>query len=220
LAKHSPQPVTLADLAARTPLRRVTWRNGTKGPLSARFAWLRVWPAYGWAAGECAGDQPHRLLIEHRNDGSLRYAFSNLPASTSRLAAVRFWHRRWAVEQGYQQMKEELGLDHFEGRSWHGFHRHGTLVMLAYGFLTLERLRALQQQQQQQRAGRSATATLALKKKKRRRGESNEPPGPQLTLPAVRRALQRLLVPACHLECPYCKALAYRSVNGVVLEGV
>jgi len=161
LAKDSPQPVTLAELAARTPLRRVTWRNGTKGPLSARFAWLRVWPAYGWAAGECAGDQPHWLLIEHRNDGSLRYAFSNLPASTSRLAAVRFWHRRWAVEQGYQQMKEELGLDHFEGRSWHGFHRHGTLVMLAYGFLTLERLRALQQQ----RAGRSATATLALKKK-------------------------------------------------------
>src|SRR5437763_6358445 len=47
-----------------------------------------------------------------------------------------------AVEQGYQQMKEELGLDHFEGRSWHGFHRHATLVMLAYGFLTLERLRA------------------------------------------------------------------------------
>jgi SRSO17 transposase len=46
------------------------------------------------------------------------------------------------VEQGYQQMKEELGLDHFEGRSWPGFHRHATLVMLAYGFLTLERLRA------------------------------------------------------------------------------
>src|SRR5438067_12394900 len=65
-----------------------------------------------------------------------------------------------AVEQGYQQMKEELGLDHFEGRSWHGFHRHAVLVMLAYGFLTLERLRL----QQQQRAEGLATATPALKK--------------------------------------------------------
>jgi hypothetical protein len=73
LAKDAPQPVTLAALAARTPLRRVTWRNGTKGPLSARFAWLRVWPAFGWAAGECAGAQPHWLLIERRNDGTLRY---------------------------------------------------------------------------------------------------------------------------------------------------
>ena len=110
--------------------------------MSARFAWLRVWPAYGWAAGECAEATPHWLLIERRNDGTLRYAFSNLPANTSRLAAVRLWRSRWPVEQGYQQMKEELGLDHFEGRSWRGFHRHGTLVMLAYGFLTLERLRA------------------------------------------------------------------------------
>ena len=164
LAKDAPQPVTLAALAARTPLRRVTWRNGTKGPLSARFAWLRVWPAFGWEAGECAGAQPHWLLIERRNDGTLRYAFSNLPATTSRLAAVRYWRSRWPVEQGYQQMKEELGLDHFEGRSWHGFHRHGLLVMLAYGFLTLERMR-LQQQQHERGVSRSAMAVPAFKKK-------------------------------------------------------
>jgi SRSO17 transposase len=141
LAKDSPEPLTLAEVAAHTRLQRVSWRQGTKGPLSARFAWLRVWPAYGWEAGECAGALPHWLLIEQRNDGSVRYAFSNLPATTSRVAAVRYWHRRWPVEQGYQQMKEELGLDHFEGRSWHGFHRHAVLVMLAYGFLTLERMR-------------------------------------------------------------------------------
>jgi SRSO17 transposase len=209
LAKDSPQPVTLAELAARTPLRRVTWRRGTKGPLSARFAWLRVWPAYGWAAGECAGAHPHWLLIEQREDGSVRYAFSNLPANTPRLAAVRYWRSRWPVEQGYQQMKEELGLDHFEGRSWHGFHRHVVLVMLAYGFLTLERMR-LQKEQQQQAAGRSAIAGPALKKKERRRGERDEPAEPRLTLPAVRRALQRFLLPACHPDCPYCRALAHR----------
>jgi SRSO17 transposase len=173
LAKESPQPLTLAELASRTPLRRVTWRQGTKGPLSARFAWLRVWPAYGWAQGECAGAAPHWLLIERRNDGSVRYAFSNLPANTSRLAAVRYWHSRWPVEQGYQQMKEELGLDHFEGRSWHGFHRHAVLVMLAYGFLTLERLRL----QQQQRAEGSATAIAALKKKSTATAKATNLPG-------------------------------------------
>jgi SRSO17 transposase len=219
LAKDSPQPLSLAELAARTPLRRVTWRNGTKGPLSARFAWLRVWPADGWAQGKCAGAPPHWLLIERREDGSLRYALSNLPATASRLAAVRYWHSRWPVEQGYQQMKEELGLDHFEGRSWHGFHRHAVLVMLAYGFLTLERLQQQQQQQQhqqqqqqqqqQQEADGSAPAVPA-REKKRRRGDSDERSGPRLTLPAVRRALQRFLLPACHPDCPYCRTLVHR----------
>ena len=77
-------------------------------------------------------------------------------------------------------MKEELGLDHFEGRSWHGFHRHGTLVMLAYGFLTLERLRALQQQQQQEQergVSRSAIALPALKKKSAAAAEATNCPG-------------------------------------------
>ena len=72
----------------------------------------------------------------------MKYAVSNLPAGTTCLRAVRLWKSRWAVEQGYQQMKEELGLDHFEGRSWRGFHHHACLVMLAYGFLLLERQRA------------------------------------------------------------------------------
>ena len=176
-------------------------------------------PAYGWEAGECAGAEPHWLLIEQRPDGSVRYAFSKLPATTSRLAAVRYWRSRWPVEQGYQQMKEELGLDHFEGRSWHGFHRHAVLVMMAYGFLTLERLRLQaepeeetkqqQQQQQQQEADYSASAAPA-RRKKRRRTDSEERFEPRLTLPAVRRALQRFLLPACHLDCPYCRALAHR----------
>ena len=55
---------------------------------------------------------------------------------------MRLWHERWKIEQGYQQMKEELGLDHFEGRSWRGFHHHAALVMLAFGFLALEQHRA------------------------------------------------------------------------------
>jgi SRSO17 transposase len=142
LAEGSPRPVSLKDLAARTPRRKVTWREGTKGPMWGRFAWLRVWSASGWATGDCAGAGPIWLLIEEQADGKLKYAFSDLPADTGRLRAVRLWRSRWPVELGYQQMKEELGLDHHEGRSWRGFHHHACLVMLAFGFLTLERHRA------------------------------------------------------------------------------
>jgi SRSO17 transposase len=141
LTDDSPQPISLKELAGRTPRHKVTWREGTKGPMWGRFAWLRAWPAGGWATGECAGADPIWLLIEEQADGQLKYAFSNLPAGTTRIAAVRLWRSRWPVEQGYQQMKEELGLDQFEGRSWRGFHHHACLVMLAYGFLALERLR-------------------------------------------------------------------------------
>jgi SRSO17 transposase len=141
LAEGSPRPVSLKDLAAVTDLRKVSWREGTKGKLSGHFAWMRVWPGSGWATGECAGAEPIWLLIERQADGKLKYAFSNLPPETTRLRAVRLWKTRWPVEQGYQQMKEELGLAHFEGRSWRGFHHHVCLVMMAYGFLALEQLR-------------------------------------------------------------------------------
>jgi SRSO17 transposase len=142
LAEGSPQPIALSELAKQVKLRRVTWREGTKGKLSGRFCWLRVWPAGGWRTGECAGKGPVWLLIEEQADGTIKYALSNLPEGTGVKAAVRLWKSRWPVEQGYQQMKEELGLDHFEGRSWRGFHHHCCLVILAYGFLLLERLRA------------------------------------------------------------------------------
>jgi hypothetical protein len=83
LKEASHPSATLTEVAARTRLRRVTWRAGTKGRLSARFGWGGSESAAGWAKGECAGAQPHWLLIEQRDDGSLRYAFSNLPATTS-----------------------------------------------------------------------------------------------------------------------------------------
>lgn len=142
LAEGAARPVSLKELAAETRLRKVTWREGTKGKLSGHFAWLRVWPGGGWATGECAGAGPIWLLIERQADGKLKYAFSDLPPDTTRLRAVRLWKTRWPVEQGYQQMKEELGLAHFEGRSWRGFHHHVCLVMMAFGFLALEQLRA------------------------------------------------------------------------------
>src|SRR5262245_15469995 len=141
LAAGSRPPVALSELAKQVRLRQVTWREGAKGKLSARFAWLRVWPGQGWQEGACAGVGPVWLLIEEQADGKLKFAFSNLPPGTSCKKAVRLWKSRWPVEQGYQQLKEELGLDHFGGSSGPGFHRHACLVLLAYGFLLLERHR-------------------------------------------------------------------------------
>ncbi len=147
VAADTPQPVVVKQLAEtleRTPL---SWRQGTKGPLHAEFAWVRVWPAHRWQHGRAADDVPDLesearwLLVEWRTDGSIRYALSNLPAQALLVHAVELWKSRWHVEQGYQQLKEELGLDHFEGRSWPGFHHHATMCFLAYGFLALERLR-------------------------------------------------------------------------------
>jgi SRSO17 transposase len=98
LKAGTPKPVSLKALAAKTPLRTVTWREGTKGKLSGRFAWLRVWPGSGWATGDCAGAEPVWLRIEEQADGKIQYALSNLPGRTSRIRAVRLWKSRWPVE--------------------------------------------------------------------------------------------------------------------------
>ena len=144
---ETPAPVVVKRLAEQLERTPFSWRQGTKGALHAEFAWLRVWPAHRWQTGRAANDAPDGgtdarwLLVEWRSDGSIRYALSNLPATATLAEAVSLWKTRWHVEQGYQQLKEELGLDHFEGRSWAGFHHHATLCFLAYGFLALERLR-------------------------------------------------------------------------------
>jgi SRSO17 transposase len=148
IAAETPPPIAVKQLATTLERTPFSWRQGTRGPLQAEFAWLRVWPAQRWQHGRTANDAPHLesearwLLVEWRSDGSIRYALSNLPAAASMADGVGLWKTRWQVEQGYQQLKEELGLDHFEGRSWRGFHHHATLCFLAYGFLSLERAQA------------------------------------------------------------------------------
>jgi len=139
LADGNPPPVPIGELAGRLARRAMTWREGTKGKLTARFAWVRVWPGHDWRRGGCADADPVWLLVEEQAGGQVKYALSNLPPGTTRARAVRLWKSRWPVEQGYQQLKEELGLDHFEGRSWRGFHHHAALTLLAYGFLLLEK---------------------------------------------------------------------------------
>jgi len=122
--------------------RRVRWREGSKGILASRFARVRVWPAHGYWEGkppECE----QWLLVEWPEDAAepTKYWLATLPHRTSFVHLVRVAKARWRVEQDYQQLKEELGLDHFEGRSWPGWHHHVTLIMVAYGFLVRERLR-------------------------------------------------------------------------------
>jgi SRSO17 transposase len=140
-AADSPRPIAVGELAGRLPLARVGWRDGTKGQLSARFAWVRVWVAAGWHHGVLVQPPEQWLLVEEQPGGEIKFALSNLPADAPVLEAVRLWKQRWRIEQGHQQMKEELGLDHFEGRSWRGFHHHAAMVLLAYGFLLLEQAR-------------------------------------------------------------------------------
>ena len=116
--------------------------NSKDKPLMVDAVSMRVWPSAGWRQGNVAEEV--WLLIERRAqiDGGceLRYFFSNLPSTLPTLELARLYHERFWIEQGYQQLKEELGLDHHEGRSWTGWHRHVLLVFMAYGYLSLLQL--------------------------------------------------------------------------------
>ena len=128
--------------------RTLTWRRGTKGPLKAAFAARRVRVADGPAVRLHGRNNQHMpgeevwLVGERRASGERKYYLSNLPADTGlkRLAAAI--KARWVCEQAHQQMKEELGLDHFEGRSWTGLHRHTLMTLIAFAFLQHQRLAA------------------------------------------------------------------------------
>lgn len=122
--------------------RLVSWRNGAHAPWRARFCATRVTPAHDWRAGRRLA--PEVWLLCERDLGATprtKYYLVHLPATTSLRALVRLAHQRWAIEQQYQELKTELGLDHFEGRTLPGWERHVVLTALAYGFLQNERRR-------------------------------------------------------------------------------
>jgi len=144
--KALPRPKRVQDLAkslAQDRWQEVTWRQGSKGPMSSRFAALRVQPSYGYGHGRGPSEPVEWLLVEWPigEDEPTKYWLSNLAEEASLLELVRWAKMRWHVEQNYQQMKNELGLDHFEGRSWLGWHHHVTLTMIAFDFLLMEALR-------------------------------------------------------------------------------
>jgi SRSO17 transposase len=139
------QPVSARQLAIALPetaWKEITWREGSKKNLRSRFAAVRVRPAHRdyWQS------EPHPeewLLIEWPNgaDEPAKYWLSNLPVQIKLQELVRIAKQRWIVERDYEELKQELGLGHFEGRGWRGFHHHATLCIAAYGFLVTERSR-------------------------------------------------------------------------------
>ena len=138
------KPVSVQELALahRKRFRTVTWREGSHGLLTSRFWAQRVESAHDWNHGKAPGKEVW-LLVEWPADEPepVKYYLCDLPKKISLRRLVATARGRWRVEQDYQQRKEELGLDHFEGRSWTGWHHHVTMVMLAHLFLRLEQKR-------------------------------------------------------------------------------
>ena len=127
------------------------------------------------------------VVGEWRASGERKYYLSNLPAGSSLKKLATAIKARGVCEQAHQQMKEELGLDHFEGRSWHGLHRHALMTMIAYAFL-------------QHRSLEQATGEKSLRK---------GPPRP--TLPQVRRAVLSTIARASTSPtCPHCRRAIWR----------
>jgi len=111
-------------------LRSISWRRGSKSPLRARFACVRVRVADGpkRSQGQRQPGQEVWLVGEVRRGGARKYYLSNLPAKATAKQLAATIKARWVCEQAHQQMKQELGLDHYEGRSWHGLHHHALLA--------------------------------------------------------------------------------------------
>jgi SRSO17 transposase len=141
------EPLALDEIAATLPAtawRPVTWRQGTKGAMRSRFAQTLLWPSHRWTTTRALPARPLRLLIEWpaREAAPTNYWLADLLGETLGLRRfVRLAKGRWRIEQDYRELKDELGLDHFEGRSWPGWHHHVTLATMAYAFLVLERRR-------------------------------------------------------------------------------
>ena len=139
------QPVSVKQLALDLPpsaWKQIGWRQGRQGMLRSRFAAVRVRPAH--RDYKRTKPRPEEwLLIEwpKKESEPTKYWLSTLPARTSLHSLVKMAKHRWIIERDYEELKQELGLGHYEGRGWRGFHHHATLCIAAYGFLVSERNR-------------------------------------------------------------------------------
>jgi len=139
------QPVTVKQLALGLPSsawKDIAWRSGSQKTLRSRFAAVRVRPAH--RDEKRTVPRPEEwLLIEwpKKESEPTKYWLSTLPAQTPLKALAKMAKHRWIIERDYEELKQELGLGHYEGRSWRGFHHHATLCIAAYGFLISERNR-------------------------------------------------------------------------------
>jgi SRSO17 transposase len=159
----SEAPVAAEAMLAGAAWRRISWRRGSKGPLAAAFAALRVRPAEGAQLRDgrhLPGDEVW-LVGERRASGERKYYLANLPAGTPLEELAATVKARWACEQAHQQLKGELGLGHFEGRSWSGLHRHALMAMIAFAFLQHLRLEGRGKNRRRDAIPRTAAAADA-----------------------------------------------------------
>jgi hypothetical protein len=173
--RHVPDILSMPaeGMLAGAKWQTVSWRTGTKGKLKARFAAVRVRTADG--PPQRIGDKGQQhlpgdeawLIGEHRGSGEKKYYLANLPAANDLRTLAATIKARWICEQAHQQMKEELGLDHFEGRSWQGLHRHALMTMLAFAFLQHHRLETARREKKNQRT--AASTKLAVRPPRYRR---------------------------------------------------
>jgi SRSO17 transposase len=145
VARYPSKPSSLRALvlaAGPAAARRVAWRAGSRGTLRSRFVALRVRPA-GGPRRKAGGERPERWLLAEWPDGArepVKYWLSNLPSDTPIERLVLLAKLRWRIEHDYRELKQCLGLGHYEGRSWRGWHHHVTCVSVAHAFLTIWRL--------------------------------------------------------------------------------
>jgi SRSO17 transposase len=168
LIETNPVPVTVSDVGKS--VAEGDWehleirKDCLNKPLVIEAVSRRVFPSQGYRKG--TAHEEVWLIIERRKKDTthyeLRYFFSSMPQDMPTLEMVRLFHERFWIEQGYQQLKEELGLDHHEGRSWTGWHRHVLLVIIAFGYLMLQRIQEKKRFQQTWWRQRMKTATGSL----------------------------------------------------------
>lgn len=161
----SPEPKNLLAVAQVLPAsawKTVTWPQGTKGAQRSRFTSLPLWAVHGWKQGPQPERVEETVLIEWPADepAPTRYWLARLPKKKVALAKLAATAKaRWRVErveQDCRELKDELGLDHFEGRSWQGFHHHVALVTAAFGFLRQEQARLRRRAQKKPVAAHAA----------------------------------------------------------------
>jgi len=177
------------DMLADAKWLTVSWRTGTKGKLKARFAAVRIRTADGPPQRIRDKGQQHLpgdeawLIGEHRASGEKKYYLANLPAATDLRTLAATIKARWICEQAHQQLKEKLGLDHFEGRSWQGLHRHALMTMIAFAFLQHRRFKKVKRKKKNQRP--AASTKFASRASRHPRAHSSTATSTLSALPKV-----------------------------------
>ena len=157
LGRRRGDPLKAADVAAGQPLRRYTWREGTGRKLAARFAFERVVVAPDDGTDPCERESVWLVTEWRYDEDKPRFHLTTLPADLPGKYIIHLLKQRWRTERVYQDMKGDLGLDHFEGRSFRGWHHHVSVALCCYAFVAAERARHFPPEISRSRSDRPVT---------------------------------------------------------------